>query len=1076
MGKEGKPNVVVMGAGEANLDPSRKARDEALAREAKARKLPPGVGAANPNELSTNEDLEKEIITAKVTEKFSELFDWKSVERLISSSYASQATQRKLLKNLEVIKKSLVEIVQAAPQSFSSLSEAALENVIKMYVKNENDEMNSEHKILHSAIEKKCQKKSEPEKKTAGQSTSMPAAKTPDVNAADGRRKAVEAGRFEQRVNLRKKSAIDKLERIFKKEDLKPKDKEDAVRFKNEKFRLDNFKIRFEDFSTKKISVEQKKKLEEHRGALEGFISQANLEIERKIQERRAEIDEFLASIADKDKDEKKSAVPTMPEVPVVEKIPTSEPVSEASPEPVLVSKTTPEPIPIPEPAPEPEPKKSAESPEEKEIRTRERKDRLAQIKNEVEQTRKEYAEMDYKKKKAWNRLKSFMPSLFKNQREEDQDVAFCRARYDNKLFEYKNFLLEDAKENGLSGKELGDLVRLFTVEANLNMADTHTEVKIEHHEGKISGKLKNFSSKMIENYRKLPITQKLAIGAAFLGMGTLTSAVGIGVGAFATATALRRFFMGAVTGTGIAVGLEMRGRGKTEQNINKEVENFTKNAEGLSDEKKYEAVQNIIDQLIYDEDQKINKIKNTNLRNLVAGVGVGSIVGSGAASEILRGGWHKITGVYDDYLEGVLQKSRETLNQHYGMAGGGTHSAAPTGPSVANPVDNTGVGSHTEVPAGPALKVPTDNAGAGLHSEAPVGPALEGSTDNAGAGLHSEAPVGPALENPINLEIKSGSSLEGTIIKSLKDGGMGVKEAGTKAHLMAMDYAKEKGIPFEKLNKTFPGQDLKLSPDGTKIINLSGGEGIGPSLEATAQPGISSETAGMDVSISEAPAENIGSSSTEGAGRFFGENAPENEIHNGIEFPENEIPHGVEVPENEIHHGIEVPENGTGEFSMSPEETTNINAMEMNLKDLNFRVDELDDKILKISSGQYESVSIWPDPERMLDDLREQKQILEQARERLVTSIYSGYVGLLRKLIYGGILENVEKMGKMPAAELLDNKKSLGYKFFARVMDSHSPKLIELQRHISPLNGEGVDNWIMRVAKIMKTNGIKKI
>lgn len=62
-------------------------------------------------------------------------------------------------------------------------------------------------------------------------------------------------------------------------------------------------------------------------------------------------------------------------------------------------------------------------------------------------------------------------------------------------------------------------------------------------------------------------------------------------------------------------------------------------------------------------------------------------------------------------------------------------------------------------------------------------------------------------------LEIKKGSSIEHTMIKSGMDPG--------EAHRMVLAYAKEQGIPANKLDLAHPGAKLVLSPDGKHIVNF---------------------------------------------------------------------------------------------------------------------------------------------------------------------------------------------------------------------------------------------------------------
>lgn len=1062
MGEKGIPNVVVMGTGEANLDPLRKARDEALAREAKAKKLPFGVGAAGSGELSTPEELEKaekesEKMVAKAEAKLAELFDWLEIEKLVVSTYSSQKIQHKIKDNLVKIKKSLLETVQAAPQSFSSLDETGLENVIKQHVKKENDKLNDKHKILHAEIEKSCQKEPEPAEKATD-----PDKKTPKLTTPEESKDKKELGKIKKKIDGRKKAVIEHLGKLFKKESLIFEHERDAIRFKEKvlfpgKFRVDIGKINIASLS------------EAEKTEILAYVDLANGEIKQKISERVAEVDAFLASLAKKVEPVKptdpiKPVVSTEPAEPVLPKAPAGEKylgeeISEEKIKEEIIDAEN-----FGTENPNPESRILEEDPEERERTTREKQERLAQLKTEVDQARKEYVEMDYEKKKAWNRLKSFMPSLFKDQREEDQDVAYYRAQYDNKLFEYKNLLLGDAKEKNVSNKELGDLVKIFAGEANLSMADTHTEVKIEHLAGSVSGKLKDFSLKMIDSYKKLPTKTKLAIGAAFLGAGAVTGAIGIGAGAVVTATALKRFFMGAVTGTTVALGLEFRGRGKTEQGIEKMVSSLSEGLEGRSAEEKLRITQEIINKLIYDEDQKINKIKNKNIRNLAVGIGVGTLVGSAShwlgmlkntetGREILgsiSGGINRIAEYFHNPLATVEGSGTgDITNNNPEYSGYWNHIKIILGGAKSH----TGVGLKTGIPSAEHAAA----AGVGSH----VGQEGLHNAGTAGVGAHAEAPVGPnaVYDKPLD------DSQAGKIFGGQEDGAADPDKSSDIVGEIKQEIPHAE-VPVEPAAEN---PAIVESPSETPAVADPEVTEAGPSNEAFHRTLIEGdsvekpiigyldehpEAEGVDAPDAEASSEDIGNSGTEDGGHFI---------------PEN-------TPETEIHHGIEVPENGTGEFVIDPETSTGIDEMGKVLGKVDANIEELDGRILRVASGQYESEDIWPNPETKLDELREQKQMLEQARQNLLTRIQIGYSGSLRKLIYGSVSENFEKMGKMPVRDLLHNKSSLGYKFFARVMNSESHQMLELRRHISPLDGEKVDDWILRIGKIMKKFGIRKI
>jgi hypothetical protein len=303
-----------------------------------------------------------------------------------------------------------------------------------------------------------------------------------------------------------------------------------------------------------------------------------------------------------------------------------------------------------------------SEGKSEKEIKIEkkeEKNERLEKLKQELNQARKEYLEVDYKKNKALNRLRKFFGGVFKDKRERglenDKDIAWCRAHYDNKLFEYKNALLEDAKAHGTSNKELGEILRFFETEAKITMVEEHDNIKFENQDIKWPGRLKINTSKMIESYRKLSLMKKIAIGAAFgFGATALGSGGAVMAGVAVSAVTARKIFMGMVAGTGAALTAEKLTQRGREKSVEEEVGKFGEEAEKLKDKEDIEEwLKDKINNLIYDEDQKINTIKNKNLRNM--GIGIGAGVASAVFLPIIvKNGaeWISHTGVGEKISE----------------------------------------------------------------------------------------------------------------------------------------------------------------------------------------------------------------------------------------------------------------------------------------------------------------------------------------------------------------------------------------------------------------------------------------
>jgi len=250
--------------------------------------------------------------------------------------------------------------------------------------------------------------------------------------------------------------------------------------------------------------------------------------------------------------------------------------------------------------------------------------------------------EKDCKNNKATTRLKKFFGSFFKKDKEgagyeSDKELAEYRAYYDNSLLEHKKAVLADARLKGASEKEILDIAKFYQAEANVNLADVHDQVKIENQEGKISGFIKEHSKELVERYKKMSLVKKIAIGAAFglAGAGSIYIG-GAAVGIVGSAIAVRRMLMGVVTGTSVSLGFEAWGKKRTVKKNQAEMKDLEKEMLGLSEEEKLKMLEGFINKGIKDEDQKIDKLKNKNLRHLVYGVAAGTVA-SGAWSYFME-------------------------------------------------------------------------------------------------------------------------------------------------------------------------------------------------------------------------------------------------------------------------------------------------------------------------------------------------------------------------------------------------------------------------------------------------------
>lgn len=231
-----------------------------------------------------------------------------------------------------------------------------------------------------------------------------------------------------------------------------------------------------------------------------------------------------------------------------------------------------------------------------------------------LEQTRKDYAEMDFKKRNMWKKVRSFLPIAMTKEkraekkvnklekdkevekirkqelekkdekwveinreekkrkikiqkgREYDQDVAYMEAHYQNALLDYKTAWLEDVKNKSLEGKdldkELGAMVKYFDADEFCELNKVRAEARANTTvEGSRIETVKSGFLKVANAYNKIPPKWRFAIGIAIaggtLGAGAMAALpVGAAIGGAAVCTKIAAGFMALGIGKKFLVGL----------------------------------------------------------------------------------------------------------------------------------------------------------------------------------------------------------------------------------------------------------------------------------------------------------------------------------------------------------------------------------------------------------------------------------------------------------------------------------------------------------------------------------------
>ncbi|EKD58600.1 MAG: hypothetical protein ACD_56C00091G0005 [uncultured bacterium] len=496
----------------------------------------------------------------------------------------------------------------------------------------------------------------------------------------------------------------------------------------------------------------------------------------------------------------------------------------------------------------------------ERNLKITESQEIIKNLQNEVEQARREYLEVDYKKNTALKRVrKYFSPeNIFKNNLdnnakeqektfESDHDIAAYRAFYDNALMKLRDAQIAEARLRGADDAELADIYGLFLLEQELKVLEMHDDVKAENHEGKLFfGDARKGLLALSKDYRSLSLAKKLGVGAAFAGLAYAGSvAVGVGLasaGAISGTMLAKRVIMAALTGAGTAEGLSSKNKNKKEKEIAESKVEFEKMLSLMNEEEKFDYLSNQTWNIaIKDEKNAIDKIKNKNLGHMAAGTALGVFLGSGLAvdlfkfgSNVLNDSWvgKLIAGTYHDVKEvfsgnttpAVAPESAK-LDVEKLKKSGVRFSKEPKGVPVAD-AGNGGQTAHSSKIVAPESNGPTatSNGSAPVESKDKFSHTTPNGAMNEAERVKNAKEISTKLAEmkteDISLKIEKGSSIERTLIDHIKKIHPDMKNPGHAAHRMWLDYMHDNKDAI--VAKVGDGEYQKMLKDG--MVNVKPG------------------------------------------------------------------------------------------------------------------------------------------------------------------------------------------------------------------------------------------------------------
>lgn len=451
---------------------------------------------------------------------------------------------------------------------------------------------------------------------------------------------------------------------------------------------------------------------------------------------------------------------------------------------------------PVSEAAPEAAPEKTPEQ-LEAEAKAKEaeakRKENIEQVKIDLENVRNDYARIDYEKRKAWGGMNNFLKKEdIQEKIAQDKEISDMREIYKSKLKDYKEALILDMKESGLSGEELntklGEIMDILLNE-DKTLFDTQMKIREEENKGENSGlwgKIKNQFEESVKEYKSYSWKKKLVFSAAVLAGGVGATVLGFTAAAVGlAAVGLSARLIGAAS---LGYGAATASKGFLEKKADKERINknewkksdeFSKNKKE-TEETRIANIDKFLDDKIADVDKQFleMKKKSKNITAKSVGIGIAASVAALSVGKVLEA-----TGI-SDKINGLIQRAGHAVVHTVApdlFPDMPNHSAAGVSPK--NLVNNGGVPPGGTYPAEHVASVPV----------------AESVTIKEGGNFWA------AIENKID-SVEPGVDHAEATRTAWKDG---IAEYATK-HKISFDAA------VNKLSGIHPGTEFNMTHDAT--------------------------------------------------------------------------------------------------------------------------------------------------------------------------------------------------------------------------------------------------------------------
>lgn len=432
----------------------------------------------------------------------------------------------------------------------------------------------------------------------------------------------------------------------------------------------------------------------------------------------------------------------------------------------------------------------SNESVEKEEVKNAEQKangefgrEKIEQLKKELEEARKKYAGGDYKINTTFNRLKEAFGLHIKTKPEDISELNEASNAYKSKASELMRELIDEIKNKNLDPetmkKELGNLVKYFNYDEKMNLYAARTSARSEANKDNKAFEILKKGEQFINWYRKVDWKKKMAFS---FGLGIITGG----------SLLLGQRALGSVAaGVGAVAGMEAYQRRKEQKKSEAQKEELLKNFEN-SQEKMDEIMQKLQAEIDDYEKSLDNEQRKALGRKFI---GLGAALGTFAVGTLASGAIKDLGG-----------QAFENIKNFFGIGETISNVDQPDLPQKGS-IDSENYLTSNDAPTGPK-NIPNAE-----------------SLSDSGNVIENDVKSGVFAEKV--LEVKKGSSLEGTLIKHLEGTGLNHEEAGKMAHKMAIEYADNNNLKDGPYSVIHEGAKLKISPEG-KLVEISGDDHLG--------------------------------------------------------------------------------------------------------------------------------------------------------------------------------------------------------------------------------------------------------